>query len=47
MAEFTVDPRIRADAHWLGKWNGCWLTLHRDAAVRWLIVVPEGCECSR
>ncbi|MHC1743224.1 MAG: HIT family protein [Syntrophobacteraceae bacterium] len=41
MADFEVDSRIRTDCHCLGTWGDCWVMLHRDASVRWLILVPE------
>src|SRR5689334_20201577 len=41
MEKFELDPRIAADCHRLGKWQSFWIMLHRDAAVRWLILVPE------
>lgn len=41
MEAFAVDQRIMADCHLLGKWKTCWVMLHRDSAVRWLIIVPE------
>lgn len=41
MKKFEVDQRIMADCHSLGKWRDCWVMLHRDAGVRWFIIVPE------
>jgi diadenosine tetraphosphate (Ap4A) HIT family hydrolase len=41
MTKFSIDKRIEADCHPLGKWRDCWVMLHRDAGVRWFIIVPE------
>jgi diadenosine tetraphosphate (Ap4A) HIT family hydrolase len=41
MTKFSIDKRIEADCHPLGKWRGCWVMLHRDSGVRWFIIVPE------
>ncbi len=41
MKELEIDQRIRADCHCLGKWGNCWIMLHRDSTVRWLVIVPE------
>jgi len=41
MTEFHVDERISAECHCLGKWKNHWIMLHRDASVRWLLIVPE------
>lgn len=41
MADFSLDPRLLADTHRLGKLAACHVLLHRQAAVPWFILVPE------
>jgi diadenosine tetraphosphate (Ap4A) HIT family hydrolase len=41
MDTFTLHPALAADCHVLGTWRDLWLLLHKDAHVRWLILVPE------
>lgn len=41
MNAFTLHPTLAADCHALGQWKDIRLLLHRDAHVRWLILVPE------
>lgn len=41
MESFTLHPTLAADCHALGQWRDLRLLLHRDAHVRWLILVPE------
>jgi diadenosine tetraphosphate (Ap4A) HIT family hydrolase len=41
MADFSLDPRLMADTHRLGKLAACHVLLHRQAAVPWFILVPE------
>jgi diadenosine tetraphosphate (Ap4A) HIT family hydrolase len=41
MNDFTLHPTLAADCHDLGSWRDICLLLHRDAYVRWLILVPE------
>ncbi len=41
MDTFSLHPLLAADCHALGAWQGLRLLLHRDAHVRWLILVPE------
>ena len=41
MNTFTLHPTLAADCHVLGAWRELRLLLHRDAHVRWLILVPE------
>lgn len=41
MDTFSLHPFLAADCHALGAWQGLRLLLHRDAHVRWLILVPE------
>lgn len=41
MDTFSLHPLLAADCHALGAWQGIRLLLHRDAHVRWLILVPE------
>ena len=41
MSEFVLHPTLAADCHDLGSWREIRLLLHRDAHVRWLILVSE------
>ena len=41
MNKFVLHPTLAADCHDLGVWRDLRLLLHRDAHVRWLILVPE------
>ncbi len=41
METFTLHPALVADCHLLGNWEGIRLLLHKDAHVRWFILVPE------
>jgi diadenosine tetraphosphate (Ap4A) HIT family hydrolase len=41
MESFTLHPTLAADCHALGQWRNLRLLLHKDAHVRWLILVPE------
>ncbi|MBE1424396.1 diadenosine tetraphosphate (Ap4A) HIT family hydrolase [Desulfomicrobium macestii] len=41
MNDFTLHPTLAADCHVLGGWRDIRLLLHRDAQVRWFILVPE------
>lgn len=41
MESFIMHPTLAADCHVLGTWRELRLLLHRDAHVRWLILVPE------
>lgn len=41
MNAFTLHPTLAADCHALGQWRELRLLLHRDAHVRWLILVPQ------
>jgi diadenosine tetraphosphate (Ap4A) HIT family hydrolase len=41
MNTFTLHPTLAADCHALGQWRDLRLLLHKDAHVRWFIVVPE------
>lgn len=36
-----MHPTLAADCHVLGTWRDLRLLLHRDAHVRWFILVPE------
>lgn len=38
---FAIHPRLLADCHPLGRLPASHLLLHRNAAVPWLILVPE------
>ncbi len=41
MPEFQIHPRLLADCHRLGRFPESHLLLHRNAALPWLILVPE------
>ena len=41
MESFILHPTLAADCHVLGTWRELRLLLHRDAHVRWFILVPE------
>jgi len=41
MNAFTLHSTLAEDCHVLGYWKDIHLLLHRDAQVRWLILVPE------
>lgn len=41
MKSFIVHPTLAADCHVLGTWRELRLLLHKDAHVRWFILVPE------
>lgn len=41
MNTFSLHPVLAADCHVLGTWRDLRLLLHKDAHVRWLILVPE------
>jgi diadenosine tetraphosphate (Ap4A) HIT family hydrolase len=41
MESFILHPTLAADCHVLGRWRELRLLLHRDAHVRWFILVPE------
>lgn len=36
-----LHPQLAADCHELGRWPEGTLLLHKNAAVRWFILVPE------
>jgi len=41
MSQFSLHPTLAADCHELGTWRGLRILLHKDANVRWFILVPE------
>jgi diadenosine tetraphosphate (Ap4A) HIT family hydrolase len=41
MDTFSLHPTLAADCHELGRWQDMRILLHRDAHVRWFILVPE------
>lgn len=41
MESFILHPTLVGDCHVLGQWQSLHLLLHRDAHVRWFILVPE------
>jgi diadenosine tetraphosphate (Ap4A) HIT family hydrolase len=41
MARFEIHPQLLQDCHRLGQFRLCHVLLHRNAAVPWLILVPE------
>lgn len=36
-----LHPTLAADCHVLGRWRDLRILLHKDAAVRWVLLVPE------
>jgi diadenosine tetraphosphate (Ap4A) HIT family hydrolase len=45
LSDFKLHQRLAADCHVLGKFELCWLLLHRNAVLTWFILVPEtDCE---
>lgn len=41
MTAFSIHPQLIADCHVLGRLPAAHLLLHKNAAVPWLILVPE------
>lgn len=41
MNTFILHPVLAADCHVLGFWSDVRVLLHKDAHVRWMILVPE------
>jgi diadenosine tetraphosphate (Ap4A) HIT family hydrolase len=41
MTAFAIHPQLLADCHLLGRLPATHLLLHKNAAVPWLILVPE------
>jgi diadenosine tetraphosphate (Ap4A) HIT family hydrolase len=41
MNTFALHPTLAEDCHALGQWRDLRLLLHKDAHVRWFILVPE------
>ena len=41
MNGFSLHGTLREDCHILDTWQDIWVLLHRDAHVRWFILVPE------
>jgi diadenosine tetraphosphate (Ap4A) HIT family hydrolase len=41
MKMFALHPTLAADCHALGQWRDIRLLLHKDAHVRWFILVPQ------
>jgi diadenosine tetraphosphate (Ap4A) HIT family hydrolase len=41
MIQFPIHPRLLADCHFLGRLPATHLLLHKNAAVPWLVLVPE------
>lgn len=41
MSDFILHPQLLADCHQLGRLIATHLLLHRNAALPWLILVPE------
>ena len=39
--QFAIHPQLLADCHRLGQLSATHLLLHRNAAVPWLILLPE------
>ena len=38
---FAIDPQLSLDTHWLFRWRTIHVLLHRNAALPWVILVPE------
>ncbi|MCX7553211.1 HIT family protein [Marinicella sp. S1101] len=38
---FVIDPQLSLDTHWLFRWRTIHVLLHRNAALPWVILVPE------
>jgi diadenosine tetraphosphate (Ap4A) HIT family hydrolase len=41
---FELDTQLREDCHWIGRLALSHVLLHRNAALPWLILVPEVAE---
>jgi diadenosine tetraphosphate (Ap4A) HIT family hydrolase len=41
MSRFEIHPQLLHDCHRLGQFRLCHVLLHKNAAVPWLILVPE------
>ncbi|HEX7226355.1 MAG TPA: HIT family protein, partial [Candidatus Binatia bacterium] len=41
MSRFEIHPQLLHDCHRLGQLRLCHILLHKNAAVPWLILVPE------
>jgi diadenosine tetraphosphate (Ap4A) HIT family hydrolase len=41
MSHFEIHPQLLHDCHRLGQFRLCHVLLHKNAAVPWLILVPE------
>jgi diadenosine tetraphosphate (Ap4A) HIT family hydrolase len=41
MTDFTLHPTLVADCHDLGVWHDLCVLLHKNAQVRWFILVPK------
>jgi diadenosine tetraphosphate (Ap4A) HIT family hydrolase len=41
MAGFQIHPQLLADCHVLGKFELCYLLLHKNGALPWFILVPQ------
>jgi len=41
MTRFQIHPQLLADCHVLGKFELCYLLLHKNGALPWFILVPQ------
>ena len=41
MSPFQLHYQLRLDCHAIGRFDFCFVLLHRNAAVPWFILVPE------
>lgn len=41
MGPVELHPTLKSDCHVLGRVEGAWLLLHRDAGLPWFILVPD------
>ncbi|MSP38619.1 MAG: HIT domain-containing protein [Deltaproteobacteria bacterium] len=41
MSGFSIHPQLLSDCHLIGKFDFCWLLLHKNSALPWFILVPQ------
>jgi diadenosine tetraphosphate (Ap4A) HIT family hydrolase len=44
MTRFQIHPQLLADCHVIGKFDLCYLLLHKNSALPWFILVPQSDE---
>ncbi len=37
----SIDERLKTDSHALLKWKNCFLRLHKNATLPWIIIIPD------